>query len=418
VALSLSTVEEQRLRDLRRMKTFATGLLVLAAIVLLIARANEDGPAWVGYVRATVEAAMVGALADWFAVTALFKHPLGIPIPHTAIIPRRKAEIGRNLGQFVQENFLTREVLGERLAAAGVGRRVGVWLSQPVHAERASEAISDGVRGAVEVLDDQDVQEALETAVVRRLRATEVTPLLGKALDVAIHEDHHQRLLEGALKSVGAFLDDNRATLRAQLDKESPWWVPESIDDRVFNKIFTGVQNFVADVIEHPEHEVRASIDGRVRQFAERLRTDPVLIAKGEELKAEILAHADVQAWLGSLWGELKKSMLDAVGDPQSELRRRLTAGLVRVGERLAVDAELQRKLDDWVERLVGYVVDHYRDEVADLIAGTVALWDAAETSRRIELQVGRDLQFIRINGTVVGGLAGLTIYTLGNWLF
>jgi uncharacterized membrane-anchored protein YjiN (DUF445 family) len=419
VTLALLTpADEQRRRDLRRMKAFATGLLVVAAIVLLIARANEDGPAWVGYLRATAEAAMVGALADWFAVTALFKHPLGVPIPHTAIIPRRKAEIGRSLGEFVQGNFLTREVLGERLAGAHIGQRLGAWLAQPRHAARAAEAVTDAARGAIEVLDDRDVQEALESLIVRRLRATPVAPLVGKALDVAIEEGHHQRLLDAVLKGLGTFLDDNRGSLRARLDKESPWWVPEPIDDRVFNKIFGGVQRFLADVVAEPEHEVRASIDVRVRDFAARLRTDPVLIGKGEELKAEILAHPDVQAWLGSLWGELKKSMLAAADDPDSELRRRLSAGLVRAGEQLAIDPELQRKLDDWMERLVGYVAEHYRGEVAELIAGTVARWDAVDTSRRIELQVGRDLQFIRINGTVVGGLAGLAIYTIGNALF
>jgi uncharacterized membrane-anchored protein YjiN (DUF445 family) len=394
------------------MKVVAASLLVTAAVVYIIARANE-GPEWLGYVEAFAEAAMVGALADWFAVTALFRYPLGLPIPHTAIIPRRKDQIGRSLGEFVQDHFLTKEVLTERLHGAHVGRRLGLWLREPENAERAAHAITDAMRGTIEVLDDRDVQDAIGGLVQRRLEATPVAPLVGKAIDVAVEGGHHERLLDAVLSGLSSFLADNRATFRARLDQESPWWVPEPVDDRIFRKLYQGVQSFLADVGGDPQHEVRIAIDGRIRQFAERLRVDPVMLAKGEEVKRDLLAHRDVQAWLQSLWGELKQSMLDAAGDPRSELRRRLTFGLARAGERLVIDAELQAKVDGWVERIAGYVIDNYRGEVAELIATTVERWDSADTSRRIELQVGRDLQFIRINGTVVGGLAGLLIHAI-----
>jgi uncharacterized membrane-anchored protein YjiN (DUF445 family) len=411
---TVAVTDVVRQRELRRMKVFATGLLVAAAAVFIVARANEDGPAWVGYVEAFAEAAMVGALADWFAVTALFRYPLGLPIPHTAIIPKRKDQIGRSLGEFVQNHFLTKEVLTERLHGAHIGRRLGMWLREPENAERAAAAIADATRGTIEVLDDRDVQDALGGLVQRRLEETPVAPLVGKAIDVAVEGGHHQRLLDAVLTGLSSFLDDNRATLRSRLEEESPWWIPEPVDDRIFRKIFTGVQRFLADVGSNPEHEVRVAIDERIRQFAERLRRDPVLLAKGEEVKRDLLAHRDVQAWLQSLWGELKQAMLDAAGDPQSELRRRLTMGLARGGERIVIDKELQAKLDGWVERIAGYVVDNYRGEAAKLIATTVERWDSADTSRRIELQIGRDLQFIRINGTVVGGLAGLLIHAIG----
>ena len=193
--------------------------------------------------------------------------------------------------------------------------------------------------------------------------------------------------------------------------------MPEPIDDRVFKKIFGGVQRFLADVRADPNHEVRASIEERIVKLADRLRNDPEMIAKAEELKHELLSHPEVQAWLQSLWGELKRGMLAAADDPDSELRRRLTDGLSNVGRRVASDPELQAKVDDWVERAVAYVVDNYKGEVADIIASTVERWDGADTARRIELQVGRDLQFIRINGTVVGGLAGLAIHAVGETL-
>ena len=418
-AVMISPADAERRRDLRRMKVFAAGLLVLAAIVYLVARANEeDGAAWVGYVRAGAEAAMVGALADWFAVTALFRHPLGLPIPHTAIIPRRKDQIGRSLGEFVQGNFLTRDVIIERIAGVHVGQRLGRWLAVPANAERAAVAITDAMRGTIEVLDDRNVQEAIGGLVERRLREVEVAPLLGKAIDVSVEGGHHQRLLDAVLKGLASFLEENRGTLRERLQQESPWWVPEPIDDRIFNKIFRGVQRFLADVEADPDHEVRTAIEARVRLLAERLRDDPEMIAKAEELKHELLSHPEVQAWLQSLWGELKRAILAAADDPHSELRRRLREGLVRAGERLATDVQLQAKLEDWVERALAYIVENYRGEVADLIATTVERWDSADTSRRIELQVGRDLQFIRINGTVVGGLAGLAIHAVGETLF
>jgi uncharacterized membrane-anchored protein YjiN (DUF445 family) len=414
----MSAADLERRIALRKMKVVATALFFAVAVVFLVARWQENDHDWVGYIRAFSEAAMVGALADWFAVSALFRHPLGLPIPHTAIIPNRKDQIGRSLGEFVQTNFLTREVLNERLAGANVGKRLGDWLADERNAAKAGEAVSDLLRGALEVLDDRDVSSALETLIERRVRATPVAPLLGKAIDLAIEGGHHQRLLDAVLTGLGGFLDDNKATFRARLEHESPWWVPESIDDRLFNKIYGAVHRFLEDVAADPDHEVRQSIDSRVVGFAERLRSDPQLLAKGEELKTELLAHPDVRAWLASLWGEVKRNTMTALDDPSSELRQRLDNSLTTLGRRLAGEAELQAKVDDWVMRAAGHVVDHYKGEVADLIAGTVAKWDGKATGERMELQVGRDLQFIRINGTIVGGLAGLVIYTVSQWLF
>jgi uncharacterized membrane-anchored protein YjiN (DUF445 family) len=411
-----STVDTERARDLRRMKAFALGLLLVAVGVFVWARIDgRDG--WVGYVRAFAEAAMVGALADWFAVTALFRHPLGLPIPHTAIIPHRKDQIGRSLGEFVENNFLTQEVLGERLAQAGVGRRLGTWLSVSANADRASAALGDALKGSLEVLDDREVQHGLEGVVRHRVRATPAAPLVGKMIDLSVEGGHHQRLLDAVLVGLGGFLDDNRATFRRRLDDESPWWVPEPIDDRIFDKIYTAVGNFITDVGADQRHEVRRSVDTRVVSFADRLKHDPELLAKGEALKEELLDHPEFRAWIESLWLGTKQGMIDAANDPDSELRRRASTGLQRLGTRLAAEPDLQRKVDDWVERSAGYIVEHYRSEVTDVIATTVERWDGAQTALKMELQVGRDLQFIRINGTLVGGLAGIVIHALGQLL-
>ncbi len=414
----MSVTDTARGASLRRMKLLALGLLVLATIVFVIARWQEPRHDWLGYVRAFAEAAMVGALADWFAVTALFRHPLRIPIPHTAIIPQRKEQIGASLGEFLQENFLTHEVLQERLATAQVGRRIGVWLSEPTNAVKAGAGVADALRGSMEILDDRDVSNALEGLIERKIRTTPVAPLVGRAIDVAMEGGHHQRLLETVLIGVAGFLDDNRATFRQRLEQESPWWVPEKIDDRIFEKIYTAVHRFIADVGHDETHEVRLAIDERVRAFANSLRADQGLMAKGEELKTELLAHRDVRAWLQSVWGEVKRSTLSATNDPDGELRQRIDRSLVHLGERLRDEPELQQKVNDWVQRALGYVIDHYRGEVAEIITSTFAKWDGKATADRLELQVGRDLQFIRINGTIVGGLAGLIIYTISQAFF
>ena len=411
------TNDLERGAALRRMKLVATSLLVGAAIVYVIAKINEDSGTWVGYVRAIAEAAMVGALADWFAVTALFRHPLRIPIPHTAIIPKRKDQIGRSLGDFVESNFLTAEVLEERLHGARIGQRAGVWLADPDHAERAGDAVADVLRGALEVLDDDEIQSGLEHLIESRVRATPVTPLVGKAIDVTIEGGHLQQVLDALLIGARRFIAENEQRFRERIYDESPWWVPESVDDRVFNKIFEVVHRFLHDVSVNPHHELRGSVDVQVAAFAKQLRSDPRLLAKGEALKEEMLDHPEVRRWINSLWAGAKQGMISAAEERDSELRRRLVTSLQRLGERLATEPELQDKFDEWAAQALAYLVENYRTEVSEIISSTVAKWDGEATAQKLELQVGRDLQFIRINGTLVGGLAGLVIHAVGQAL-
>ncbi len=402
-----------RIRALRRMKGAALLLLVGAAVLFAIAR-SRDGEPW-GYVEAGSEAAMVGALADWFAVTALFRRPLGLPIPHTAIIPERKDQIGRSLGEFVEGNFMSHEVIGERLRHAEVGRRLGVWLADPAHASRAADAVADALNSALKVLDDREVQAGIERMVEARIRATPIAPLAGRAIEIAVEGGRHQQLFDVTVRAARSFLDDNRDMLRALLDRESPWWVPEPIDKRIFAKIYSAAQRFLDEVAADPHHEMRRSIERRLVALAARLRLDPALHAQGEQLTDEILGHPDVRAWMASLWAESKQGLIAATAEPGSELRRRTAVTLARLGGRVADEPELQARIDGAIERFVEYVVDNYRSEVSRLIETTIGKWDGAATSRKLELQVGRDLQFIRINGTVVGGLAGVAIHAIAH---
>lgn len=414
----LPDLDDARRRELRRAKAVATGLLIFAAVVFVVARILEVDRPGFGYLRATAEAAMVGAFADWFAVTALFRHPLGIPIPHTAIVQTRKDQIGESLGGFVRDNFLTAEVVGERLSDAELAGKIGGWLTDPVNAKTVSAQSAAVVRGVTEVLQDDLVQGGLEAVIAERARTISVAPLVGRAIDIAVEGGHHQVLLDGVLSGLGSFMEDNRVSFRDRLDKESPWWVPEPVDDVVFDKIYAVVQKFVAELSDDKSHELRVEIDRRSAQLATDLKTSPELQARGEELKEELLAHPEVRAWSSTLWTRMKAGLLEATEDPESELRSQLDAALVEAGQSLVADPELRRKIDRWIIDATSYIAEQFRGEVANLIASTVQRWDTEETVDRLELQVGRDLQFIRVNGTLVGGLVGLLIYSASEVFF
>ena len=401
------------------MKAVATGLLVLAAVIFFVARGFQDQAPWIGYVRATAEAAMVGAFADWFAVTALFKHPLGLPIPHTAIIPKRKNDIGEGLGGFVQSNFLTAEVVAEKLESVDISRRLGEWLREPANARAMVSELAIVLNAVSDVLrDDEDVRAMVDSLVRDRLSRVPVAPIVGRLIDAGMDGDHHHELYNTALTGAANFLDDNRSTFRRRLTNESPWWVPEPIDDRIFDKIYSAVMTFLREVDSSPDHHIKRDIDTRSRELAERLRSDERLIEQGEKLKAELLDHPEFQAWTKDLWSSLQRGFGEATQDADSNVRRQIEEATVAFANRLVEDTSLQEKIDAWFRSIVVYLADQGSDEIGALIATTVEGWDPKETADRIELQVGRDLQFIRINGTIVGGLVGLAIHAISELLF
>jgi uncharacterized membrane-anchored protein YjiN (DUF445 family) len=415
--LTGAVVDAQRQYALRRMKLVATGGLVLAAVVFVLSRAIGDGRGIWPFIQAASEAAMVGGLADWFAVTALFRHPLGLPIPHTAIIPRKKDQIGESLGDFVQQNFLTAEVVGPRVVAAQIPHRIGEWLAAEDRAEMIAGELGAVLAGAHTVLSDDDVRSAIEGFADAQLRRLPAAPVVARVLELAVEGNQHQVLLGHGLRAVMRFLADNRELFRQRVAEESPEWVPEWVDQRVFNKLFSGVQNFLADVAGDPEHALRRQFDTRLQEYSERLRTDPQAAASLEKWKADLLEHPAVRTALGSLWEPLRQAVLQAAQDPQSELRRVAASVIRQTGVALRDDAELQAKCDRWVLAVMHHVLSHYSSDITGVITQTVGRWDADSTSRRLELQVGRDLQFIRINGTVVGSVVGLVIYSLSRFL-
>jgi uncharacterized membrane-anchored protein YjiN (DUF445 family) len=399
------------------MKIVATALLVLAAAVFVVCVTVGNGKGFWGYLQTAAEASMVGGLADWFAVTALFRYPLGLPIPHTAIIPRKKDQIGAALGTFVQQNFLTSSVVGERLAAARIPHRAGEWLAQPTHAARIADEAGAALNGLAAMIRDDELRAAVARYVDKRLRDIQLAPILATVLDTVRRSGQHQAVLTSGLKGLMRFLDDNRAVFRDRLSQESPDWVPDWVDERVFNRIFSGVQSFLADVCAQEDHELRIQFDRSLTDYIQALRTDPAKVARVEAAKMQLLEREDVRAWLSTLWLHIKKAILDAAADPASELRQTIQSLTMQLGISLRDDESLQKRVDDLLQRIVHHVVARYGKDVAELISGTVARWETADTSRRLELQVGRDLQFIRVNGTVVGALVGVLIHAVGQLL-
>ena len=416
--LKLQPIKDEELKReaLEKMKFRATGLLVAAAVVNVIARILEVRWPGFGYLRATAEAAMVGGLADWFAVTALFRYPMGIKIPHTAIVPNRKDRIGRSLGSFVQNNFLSPPVISMRLKHAQIARKLADWLSDPAHAEVVGRHAAAAVSGVMQVLRDEEVQEVIEDTVVRRVRETQVAPLMGNVLSLVTAENRHQELLNAALRLIDRLVDENRDALRQRIRAELPWWVPSPIDEKIYQKIINGVDHTLDEVASDPNHPLRARFNEAVAEFIEKLRTSPEMIERGEHLKEELLEHPAVRGYSASLWTDLKASVLRHAADPGSEFRGRIAHTVNRFAESLREDEELLAKIDGWIEGAVLYFVEQYRGEVAELISSTVQAWDPEDTTRKIELQIGKDLQFIRINGTLVGGLAGLLIYAISQF--
>jgi uncharacterized membrane-anchored protein YjiN (DUF445 family) len=408
--LPAGAADAERRSRLRRMKSLAVGLLVFAAVVYLVTL--DAGGFW-GYVNAGAEASMVGAIADWFAVTALFKHPLGLPIPHTALIPRRKDDFGRSLEDFVQENFLQEEIIRERLAAARVSDRVGEWLSVPAN---AAKVVSEGAALAavgLRRLRDSDVEALVADVVLPRLLLEPISPIAGNLLAEVLADDAHHGLVDLALEEGYHWLVHNQETFTAVIGERAPWWAPDRLNELVTDRIHLEAVRWLADIRADPHHRARAALDSLLAQLAEDLLSNPATQERAERLKTRLLEHPQLLAAGMSVFDALKRALLHALDDSEGVLRERAVAELVRFGERIGTDEALRERLDTTVADAAAFAVRRYGGELTAVITHTVARWDGREAAARIELQVGRDLQFIRINGTIVGGLVGVAIHAI-----
>ncbi len=412
--------DAERLRGLRRMKVVALSFLLGATVIFLGCRwaQAEGAPAWVGYVGAAAEAGMVGALADWFAVTALFKHPLGIPIPHTAIIRRKKDQLGEGLGNFVRENFLSPQIVETKLRDAQVAGRLGKWLSEPSHAERVATEASTVLRVLVELLRDEDVQHVIDRMIVKRVAEPLWGPPVGRLLSTLLAEGRQEALIQLLCDRAFEWSLNAGETIERVVTRDSPSWSPRFVDQLVGDRIHRELMDFTDKVRRNPNHELRQSATRFLFEFADDLQHDGATVARAEAVKEQLMARDEVANAAATAWQTLKRLVFESVDDPSSALRTRIADSVVVIGESLRDDAELRDKVDNWIVRAAQHLVSQYGVEITAIITETIERWDAEEASRRIELHVGRDLQFIRINGTVVGALAGLAIYTIAQLLF
>ncbi len=400
----------RRAHALRRMRAVALGLLLLAALVFVL---THDRDGFWGFVNAGAEASMVGAIADWFAVTALFRHPLGLPIPHTALIPRRKDELGRGLEEFVGENFLSEPVVRERVLGARVSARVGDWLVEPENSRRVAEEAAEVIGVALSKVRDEHVRSLVEDALVPRFREEPISPLLGNLLAESMRDDLHHGLVDLALEELHGWLVDNPDTVTEVIGERAPWWAPPSINDRVTSRIHLELVRWVADIRDQPRHRARAALDSMLRQLAEDLQHDEGTMARTEALKERLLDRPQVIATAISLWEALRHALTDSLDDPEGAVRLRMRTELERFARRLVDEPALRERLDGLAADAVVFAVERYGSELTQVITHTIERWDGREAAERIELHVGRDLQFIRINGTIVGGLVGVLIHTV-----
>jgi uncharacterized membrane-anchored protein YjiN (DUF445 family) len=403
--------DELRRREIATMRRRATGLLVLAAVVFLAARWFEPSIPWLGFVRATAEASLVGGLADWFAVTALFRHPLGLPIPHTAIVRLQKDRIARILGDFVQHHFLTRDVVSARLRSLDLAHRAAAWLSDPAQAERLARQVAQGAARAVDAVPPEAVTTVLRDATVKGLDAVPAAPMVARVLELVAADGRHLALVDEAVKVVGAAVEANESLIREKIREESPRWVPGMVASVVSERVMGGIERFLAEVAQDPSHPVREKFDQAFRDMIERLRTSPETAAKAETIKAQLLGHPMADTAATAAWDTVRRVTARWEAAPETA-----PAALVRTfqqaGEQLLTNPGLKHDLNEFLVDTVAALVEQHRGEVAALIEHTVTQWDPDLAATRVELAVGRDLQYIRINGTLVGGLAGLGIYS------
>lgn len=399
----------------RTMRRVATGLLVLMAAVFLISRQYAGMHPSVGYVMAFSEAAMVGALADWFAVTALFRHPLGIPIPHTAIIPNNKDRIADTMAGFLRANFLTPQVVARRMAGMNIARGIGDYLAAPEHGGGGVRAgAAELFAEILESLDPERLGEQVRSGLKNQLDKLDVAPLLGNVLTTAIADGKHLPLVDSTIRWAGLTLEANEPMVRTMIHERANAllrWT--GLDERLANSVLDGLYRMLAEMLVNPDHPVRAKIEEGLEKLAHDLVHDSEMRDRVEGMKHEILSSPAVGVWWQSVWERMRRGLIDMARNPDAALAGQLGGAISELGQALRDDPRLQIQINRFARRSAVGIANRYGDQLVRLVSETVKRWDATTITQRVEGAVGRDLQFIRINGTLVGGLVGVAIHTL-----
>ncbi len=403
--------EEKQLAALNKMKTLATLLLLSMAVLFIASYRLEKIYPHVGALRAFSEAAMVGALADWFAVVALFKHPLYLPIPHTAIIQKHKDRFGQNLATFIKNNFLARATLEKKLQSLDVTAWIGEMLSDKKKMSRIAVTFSEYLISFLKQFDDREIKTLATDLVFNNLQKIRASSLCGDILALMMKRDRHQALLDEALVTTARILEANKDTFRGKTGNKNAWWIPGFIDEIISNKMLDKMTETLSDIHDNRGHELRKRFDAVTRDFINKLKHSDDFIERVNALGTEFLADPVVRIYWEDFWSGIKVKLMNGLQDSSSELRDHVEKGLLLVGKRLMENPSAREGLNRWIHITLVDFAEEYVDNIISIISDTVQQWDARQTSQTIELYVGKDLQWIRINGTIVGGLVGLIIY-------
>ena len=406
--------------ELRKMRRIATALLAFMAVLFVVGIQLERNihPQW-AFLVAFAEAGMVGGLADWFAVTALFRHPLGIPIPHTAIIPTNKERLGRTLAGFLRSNFLRTGIVARKVRTMDVAGAMGRFLAQPSGGEGRMRMGASRLMGdIIAALDDERLGGIAKSAVRKQLEKLDVAPLLGQLLGAMIKERRHLPLMDAMIGWAAKTLEANEPLLRQMVEERAGAimrWT--GLDDRLANAIVTGLEKMLADMAADPDHPLRAKGEEGLQKLAKDLKSDKALQAKVANWKAELLANPAMNTWIEGLWDQGRTALLKAARNPDAAMSGSFGDALTKLGATLQDDAGLKRQINRFARRAIVGTTENYGDNIVSLVSDTIGGWDASTITDRVENAVGSDLQFIRINGTLVGGLAGVVIHTFAIWI-
>lgn len=415
---------DQKRTALRRMKFIATGAFVLMAVIFFLTEPLGTGTVfWVvrwDHVNAFAEASMVGALADWFAVVALFRHPLGIPIWHTAIIPRKKNEIGRNLGSFVETRLLSIENLSQEIGKFSASRALLGYLDSEEHRQRSAGWLADGLGAIVRTLNDEQIEAMVADMASRKLRELDAAELLGGGLEMVIANNKHQELIDQGLRQVATWVPSRRETIHEfierSVEKTLKWGsrlVPDSVIERATDQTLTALIEVLIQAADDPNHPLRADLNARVVEWGEKLNHDPEWNEKINEWKNGMVDNPSLRGAIAGFWGQAKEWILTDIEKPDSVIHGYALRAIESFHSRLAEDAELQATIDDRLRKGVIAMLANNHHAIGELIQRVVDAWDADQLSRELELNLGRDLQYIRLNGTFIGGFVGLIIHLI-----
>ncbi|SDI46900.1 Uncharacterized membrane-anchored protein YjiN, DUF445 family [Chryseobacterium taeanense] len=410
--------DEAKRKQLRKYKAFATGLFLLMAIIFIATTLLQKNinSHWIGYVRAFSEAAMVGALADWFAVTALFRHPLGLPIPHTNLIENSKQRLGDNLGSFVVNNFLSSQNIRPYIQKLKISGFVGEWLGKEKNQEVVIRNISDIVLDILNKLDDSSVSQFITKKVQEMTTDIKLNKIVGNGISYIIEKNDHQRIVTNLSSQIKNYIIENDEMIKERVKKGSYTFIPSFVDNKIADKIAIGLSDFFKEIEEDPQHEIRALITQKIHEFSIDLKEDPKWDEEFTSIKNDLLKGNKIEEYSIDIWISIKNTLKNELQEEQSALKIYLSRNINEFSENLKTDENLQNKIDDWVRVTAYKYILKNTHQFGNLISSTVGNWQGKELSEKLELEVGKDLQFIRVNGTLVGGLVGLIIYTIAHF--